>query len=157
MDAVLVRPGEGEAISDSEERELRILAAREELVITWSRYAAGESGPPEHVHREHADCFYVLEGSLVFGMADERVELEAGGFVSVPPNLVHTFRNEGPAEARYLNWHAPGMGFDDHLRALQDGDDERAGAFDTFDPPEDGGRPASATPSPTPARSPFGR
>ena len=32
----------------------------------------------------------------------------AGSFVSVPRDVLHTFRNPGPGEARFLNLHAPG-------------------------------------------------
>src|SRR5688572_32300594 len=103
-----MRPG-GEVITDEERRELVILAERPELTVTWTRYAAGEGGPDLHVHRDHTDAFYVLEGELTFavGPAGERVRVGAGGFVAVPPNVVHTFANESGAEARWLNLHAP--------------------------------------------------
>ena len=131
-------------ISDSDERELRIKVGREELVVTESRYSEGESGPGTHIHKRHWDCFYVLGGELVFELAGgEHVTAGAGGFAAVPPLLVHTFWNEGPEDARFLNIHAPGCGFDDHLRAMRDGDEAGSEQFDTYDPPEDGGRPAS--------------
>jgi Cupin domain len=94
-----------------------------------------------HVHREHTDAFYVLEGALTFmvGPAAERVRVPAGGFAAVPPNVVHTYVNDGTAEARWLNMHAPDKGFADYLRAARDG---IAASFDSFDPPADGGLPA---------------
>jgi mannose-6-phosphate isomerase-like protein (cupin superfamily)/ketosteroid isomerase-like protein len=125
-----------EIVTDEPQRLVEIKVDREELVLTESRYGPGESGPEPHVHREHSDSFYVLDGELVFEVAEERVVVADGGFVLVPPGLVHTFRNEGPADARFLNAHTPGCRFADHLRG-KDVD------FDTFDPPEDGGRPAS--------------
>jgi mannose-6-phosphate isomerase-like protein (cupin superfamily) len=134
---VLLRPGEGEQVSDN----VRIKADSERLVVTESHYPPGESGPGPHVHREHADCFYVLEGELEFGLGDETARLGPGGFVAVPPGIVHTFRNPGPGEARFVNVHAPGKGFADHLRAMRDGEDAGSDDFDTFDPPDDGGRP----------------
>jgi mannose-6-phosphate isomerase-like protein (cupin superfamily) len=141
----LVRAGEGEVISDDENRSLLIKAGREELALTWSRYEVGESGPGAHVHREHADCFLVLDGQLVFelGADGEIVRAGAGTFALVPPNVVHTFRNEGPGTARFLNVHAPSCGFHEHLKAMRDGRDEAAERFDTYDPPADGGRPPS--------------
>lgn len=92
------------------------------------------------MHREHSDCFFVLGGELTFELGPDaaRTVVAAGGFVLVPPGVVHTFRNEGPADADFLNLHAPSKGFADHLRDGGSGD-----AFDTFDPPPDGGRPAS--------------
>lgn len=139
---VLLHVGDGETITGKERREVVLLAGRPEISITWSRYGAGERGPDLHVHREHTDAFYVLEGELTFavGPAAERVRVAAGGFVAVPPDVVHTFANESGAEARWLNMHAPDAGFAAYMRALRDG---AAAGFDSFEPPADGGRPAA--------------
>ena len=87
----------GEVITDREERELRVLTLHEPISITWSRYAPGQRGPDLHVHREHSDAFYVLEGELTFGLGPEGdpVRVPAGGFVAAPPNVAHSFANEG--------------------------------------------------------------
>ena len=92
----VVASGAGELFTDEEPRRVQVKADRDELAVTESRYAEGESGPGAHFHREHSDCFYVLEGRLVFELDGERTEATAGGFVAVPPLVVHTFRNEGP-------------------------------------------------------------
>lgn len=131
---VLLGLGEGEETSDGERKSVLIKAGLPELAVTESRYAAGESGPSDHVHHEHADGFYVLDGRLVFELEGERVELGAGGFALVPPEVVHTFRNEGPGDARFLNFHAPSREFHRQLRG-EDVD------FDDDDPPPGGGRP----------------
>jgi mannose-6-phosphate isomerase-like protein (cupin superfamily) len=114
-----------------------IKAGRPELVVAEFDYAPGDEGPPLHIHRHHVDAFWVLEGTIAVGLgADgDELELPVGAFVLVPPEVAHTFRNPGPGRGRYLNLHAPGMGFDDYLRG---GD-----RFDQEDPPPDGGRPAS--------------
>ena len=52
----------------------------------------------------------------------------------MPPEVVHTFHNPGPGEARFLNFHAPGMGFDTYLRSGY------RIPYDQVDPPADGGR-----------------
>jgi quercetin dioxygenase-like cupin family protein len=149
VEAILVEAGEGEAVTDRPQREVRILADHERLCTTESRYAAGERGPGPHIHRRHSDCFYVLEGRLSFELAGgEPFTLPAGGLVVIPPGVVHTFGNEGPGEARFLNLHAPSCGFPDYLRGLHaaaNEAEERAVAerFDTFAPPPDGGRPAA--------------
>jgi mannose-6-phosphate isomerase-like protein (cupin superfamily) len=127
----VVAPGGGELLTDELSRRVEVKADREELAVTESRYADGESGPDSHFHREHSDCFFVLEGRLVFELDGERMELSAGDFIAVPPKVVHTFRNEGPGDARFLNLHAPSKGFVQHLR--EGGDPDR---FDTFDPSE---------------------
>lgn len=108
----LLGPGEGEEIRPG----FHIKIGRPELVMTEFRYAPGEQGPPRHVHRHHADAFYVLEGRLEITLDDELRILGAGGFVLIPPLLIHSFRNPGPDSARAINIHAPGCGFDEYLR-----------------------------------------
>jgi quercetin dioxygenase-like cupin family protein len=137
-----LRRDQGETITELERREVILLAEREDISITWSRYAPGERGPDPHVHREHTDAFYVLDGELTFalGPGEERVRVPAGAFVAVPPNVVHSFVNEGRTDARFLNFHAPDGGFAGFLRARRDGGEA---SFDSFDPPADGGLPAA--------------
>lgn len=144
MTGEVLGPDEGERTSDRSQRTVVIKADREEFTLTWSRYEPGQSGPDSHIHREHADCFYLLEGELLFvvGPGDQPETAGAGTFVLVPPMVVHTFRNEGSDTAHFLNVHAPGCGFGDYLRALRDGRRKEAERFDTHDPPADGGAPA---------------
>ncbi len=132
----------GETITGRERREVVLLADREELSISWSRYAPGERGPEPHVHRQHVDSFYVLDGELGFALGPEaeRIRLGAGGFLAVPVNLIHSFANEGPTGAQFLNFHTPDGGFADFLRAGRGGGEA---GFDSSHPPEDGGVPAS--------------
>ena len=133
-------------MSDGADKTVLALAETEQVAVTWSRYAVGTRGPGPHIHRHHADAFYVLDGSLAFGVGPDvaaTVEAAAGSLVLVPAGVVHTFANEGPGEARFLNVHAPGIGFIAYLRAMRDGRDEDARRFDTDDPPPDGGRPVS--------------
>src|ERR671922_14016 len=104
-----------------------------EQPVTWFRYAPGEKGPDPHVHHRHTDAFYVLEGELELGLgpgAAEVVRATAGAFVAAPPEVVHTFRNASGAEAVFLNFHAPSMGFGDMLRARREGREEDAERFD---------------------------
>jgi mannose-6-phosphate isomerase-like protein (cupin superfamily) len=143
MSAPTVIPaGQGEVVGDSPERRVEILSERDALHATWSRYAPGREGADLHVHRRHVDFFYVLEGELTLrlGVEDEQVALAAGRLARIPPMVVHGFRNGSAAEVRYLNLHAPGLGFAEYMRALGDG---RATDFDQEPPPEEGVRPSS--------------
>jgi len=143
MEARLLPPGEGETITDRDARDVRILVDEPQMTLTWSRYEAGERGPDPHIHRKHADAFYIVEGEIEFGLgpgAEHVVRAPAGSVVLAPPNVVHTFANESDARAVYLNFHAPNGGFADFLRAARD---KREFEWDSWDPPEDGGRPAS--------------
>src|SRR5205823_7858236 len=109
-----------------------------QLDVTWSRFARGERGADLHVHHEHVDGFYVLEGELTFqvGPHAETVRAQPGTFVLVPPLVVHGFDNDSDGTAVWLNFHAPSTGFAAFLRGAREG-------FDSTDPPEDGGRPVS--------------
>lgn len=129
-------PGEGETVNARPEHTVRILFAHDHLDVTWSRFGPAEPGVRPHVHREHADAFYVLEGELVFRVGPELrpVQAGAGTFVAVPPGVVHGFDNDGPRWTSFLNFHAPSGGFADYLRGAAPG-------FDSFDPPADGGAP----------------
>jgi mannose-6-phosphate isomerase-like protein (cupin superfamily) len=143
MKPVALGSGEGETISDRAERNVVVKCDHELVDVTWTRYEAGERGPDPHVHERHADAWYVLEGELTFGVGPGGETLHqapAGTLVLVPAGVIHTFRNDGTGTARFLNVHAPSMGFAESLRASRDGRDFR---WDSFDPPADGGRPAA--------------
>lgn len=139
MDVHIVAPGDGEVITDRPGRSLRILAAHELLTLCAFRIAPGETGPDLHVHLEHADGFYVLEGELTLTLGREQqcVSAGPGTLVVAPAGVPHTFANRGEDEVAFLNIHAPDAGFAAYLRSERD-------AFDQFDPPPDGGRPAAA-------------
>jgi len=132
----------GETIADAEHRAVVLVAASPELTVTWSRYGPGQRGPELHVHRDHTDAFYVLTGELTFEVGPDAapVSADAGTYVAVPPNVVHTFVNASGLDATWLNFHAPDQGFAAYLRAARDGREE---PWDSFDPPADGGRSPS--------------
>jgi mannose-6-phosphate isomerase-like protein (cupin superfamily) len=138
----VIPPRGGEVIGDSPDRRVEILSDNDALHATWSRFGPRRDGADLHVHRRHSDLFYVLEGELTvrLGPEGEEVMAQAGTLARVPPLVVHGFRNAGDAELRYLNFHAPGQGFADYMRALRDG---RALTYDQEPPPADGGRPAT--------------
>ena len=137
---VLIPPGGGEVVGDSADRRVEIVSDHETLHATWSRFGPHREGADLHIHRRHTDLFYVLEGEIAvrLGSDDESVAVRAGTLARVPPLVVHGFRNGSDAEARYLNFHAPGEGFADYLRAVRDG---RNLSYDQHPPPPDGGRP----------------
>jgi mannose-6-phosphate isomerase-like protein (cupin superfamily) len=132
---VVVPAGDGEVLGRSSGRVVQTKLDVDELALTESRYEEGQKGPSDHFHREHHDCFYLLEGELTFVVEGETLRVGEGGFAAVPPMAVHTFRNEGPGQARFLNMHAPSKGFIEYLRALRDAgsDEDRRRAIERFD------------------------
>ena len=107
---VLLEPGPGPKLE------------RPELLVFEIDRHADDGGVAPHVHREHADAFYVLEGEMDFHVAGKTLRASAGWFVLSPAGVVHGF---GPGTARMLNFHAPGAPY--------------VGRGDTYDPPDGSG------------------
>lgn len=137
--AVLSRAGgtDGEAITDRPGRRVTLIVDTDELAATESVYGPGERGLDAHVHHHHVDGFVVVEGELTFAFRGGTLPVPAGTLVLVPPDVVHSFWNEGAATACFFNLHMPSVGFGDYLRGQKPD-------FDQHDPPADGGMdPAS--------------
>ena len=93
-----------------------IKADRPELALFEFEIAPG-GGATLHLHKQHSDSFYVLEGELEFRVGEETVHATAGAYVLAPPGVPHAFRNTGTVPARALNLHTPG-GFARYWREL---------------------------------------
>lgn len=52
------------------------------------------AGPPPHVHREHEETFYVLEGEFEFFLGEDRTVAPTGTLIIVPRGTRHNFRGE---------------------------------------------------------------
>lgn len=79
-------------------------AAPASAVEIWERQG---SGPPRHVHAEHDELWYVLEGRFTFALDEREFQAGPGEFVVGPRGVSHTFRAE-TARSRLLNIHLPG-------------------------------------------------
>jgi mannose-6-phosphate isomerase-like protein (cupin superfamily) len=120
----------GERLVDRAEVGIVLLTDDEALTVTHFRF--GSAGPQPHVHRLHADCFLLLDGTMRMRLGDEEQLVEPISWVQVPNSVVHTFAPE-TGEVTFLNVHAPSCGFGEYLRG-------RNRAFDQHEPPSDGGR-----------------
>jgi quercetin dioxygenase-like cupin family protein len=56
----------------------------------------GEPGPPQHVHREHDETFYVLSGTVLFSSGEEAVTAGPGSLLTAVIGVPHTFGNADP-------------------------------------------------------------
>jgi mannose-6-phosphate isomerase-like protein (cupin superfamily) len=110
--AYFIRPGEGERIEPCGHRVLAELPHIEALEIS---YGPDFEGVDSHIHADHTDSFYVLEGELEFLQDGEWHRVGPGTFLSVPPNVEHGFRPCG-VDFRLLNFHTPHVGFIEGLR-----------------------------------------
>jgi len=93
-----------------------VLVDRPELCLLEITFEPGRGVDP-HLHKEHSDSFYVLEGEVEFHVGDEVVQGTPGTYVLAPPNVVHYFRNVSDKPVRMLNLHTPG-GFAQYRREL---------------------------------------
>ncbi len=88
-----------------------------------------------HVHQNHVESFFVLEGELVLAAGDREVRAGAGAWLQVPPGTCHSVAVQGEEAVRFLDLHTPGCAFGTFLRALHDARDdvERGRALAEFD------------------------
>jgi uncharacterized RmlC-like cupin family protein len=102
----LVRPVDrdrGTAQTAGMAREAGISAETAGVRTIWSGYVRTPAGTASGVHH-HGDCetaIYVLSGHVRFRFGarlEEAVEAEAGDFVYVPPNQIHTEENMSETE-----------------------------------------------------------
>ena len=133
-EVIVVEPGGGEAIS-SGTSERRVKVDLESLHVT--EYSVEEAPMGDlHTHERHADAFFVLEGEVEVAVSEtDTVLLGPGAFAVAPPGALHAFGV--PERARFLNIHAPGMGFATYLRELvalrERGDEPTGELFERFD------------------------
>lgn len=135
-----IAPANAERIIDSPARQGHFVIAREDLTITHARYAAGEQVAGRHIHHQHTDAFYILEGQVIFeiGPEAETITVSAGGLVAAPPGVAHSFRVADSGPASWLTIHAPDGGFAAFMRGLRDGIQIE---WDIAPVPADGGLP----------------
>jgi mannose-6-phosphate isomerase-like protein (cupin superfamily) len=135
MGGVVLRAGEGESLFGG---RIVLKASFDELTITESLFPDAREGADPHIHRQHADSFYVLEGGLAVLVRDDERPLSPGACACAPPAVVHGFRST--TRTRFLNFHTPDGGFAENLRALDRGEQ---GGFDSFDAEAGTGPPAT--------------
>ena len=116
MEAIVLRPGEGEHLGREGRSSLRLLAELPEFEVLDSTYEPGWEGVDPHTHDDHVDSFFVLEGEVEFFVEGETIRGGPGTYVAVPRGVVHGFRNPGPGHIRVLNIHAPYAGFIGRVR-----------------------------------------
>lgn len=112
---IVVQAGGGEAISGGTSvRHVKVDI--ESIHITEYSVEKAPMGDL-HTHERHADSFFVLEGELEVAISEtETVLVGPGGLAVAPPGAIHAFGV--PERARFLNIHAPGMGFAAYLREI---------------------------------------
>lgn len=71
-----------------------------------------------HLHRKHAETFYILEGQVEFRVGTQTHLAEAGTTVHVPPGTPHGARVINGKPARMIMLYAP-AGFEEFLKEMK--------------------------------------
>ena len=116
VEAFFAAPDGGERL-EREDRSFRLLGELPDLEVVESVFEPGWEGVDPHVHADHTDSFYVLEGEVEFLVNGEWRRGGPGSFFSAPPGVEHAFRIAGEQPVRVLNVHAPNVGFVAGMRA----------------------------------------
>jgi len=110
VSGIVLAPGEGKAIQ-ALGNSWTIKASVEDTGGPFSVIEGtfqSRSRAPGHVHRQHEETFYVLEGEFVFQLGTQTVKATAGTFVFVPRDVPHAFENVGNQPGRILGIMTPG-------------------------------------------------
>lgn len=100
----IVEPNNGKHIAVAGDINT-IIVSKED---TGGRYSFIEAkvfpggGPVPHIQTHEHEGFYVIEGQLTFNVNNKRIEAKPGTFVNVPPNVLHSFKNETNAIAKLI-------------------------------------------------------
>jgi mannose-6-phosphate isomerase-like protein (cupin superfamily) len=62
----------------------------------------GTAGPPQHIHREHDETFFVVSGTVHFTSGEEHIDVSPGSLLTVPIGVPHTFANPDPGESAVM-------------------------------------------------------
>ena len=134
---VLIRAAEAETLSAS---GVTLLADVSDtgghLTSHRSIFQPGKEGAPPHLHREAAELFFVLNGSLRVLTGEDLVTLAQGDFLLVPPNTPHAFEAAGtdPAEVLFVLTQAkPRFGYYRLLESAYQGETDWAAVAETSD------------------------
>src|SRR5689334_25138974 len=96
MTVVFNAPGAGETWSAGG-ADFRVLADGSAVDGRWGlvqcTLAPGWTGPPQHIHREHDESFFVLTGTVRFTSGREELLAPPGTLVTAPIGSPHSFAN----------------------------------------------------------------
>jgi mannose-6-phosphate isomerase-like protein (cupin superfamily) len=112
----MLEPGAGEKLRFLDD-SLLVLKADDGEVAHYEYIAAPSAkGSPQHIHANHDETFFVVEGKFEFTLGTKVVEADAGTFLRVERGQPHGFRNVGPSSGRIIGTF--GSNFADYFREL---------------------------------------
>jgi len=121
LQATIVRPEQALRINPfglDKKVLLTTEATRGAISVLTGWHKPGE-GPPDHVHFDQEEAFFILEGTYELTVDGETTTAGAGTVVFIPRSVVHRFKNVGDTTACMLDWSLPG-GQDHYFKAISD-------------------------------------
>lgn len=104
--SLFVGPAEGKVLPNPIGGRMMVKLRDEDTIGAYSIYdntiPPGSPGPLPHIHRNHDETFYVLEGELTVRVGTRTITAPAGSFVVIPRGVVHQPSNPGPVPTRVL-------------------------------------------------------
>ncbi len=109
--SIFVGPHDGKALPNPIGGRMVVKVRDEDTAGAYSIHdntiPAGSPGPRPHIHRDHEEAFYVLEGELTVRVGTRTLTAPAGSFVVVPRGVVHQPSNPGAQPTRVLLTFSP--------------------------------------------------
>ena len=77
------------------------------FLIGEVRLNPGDPCPAQHVHANEHEAIYVIDGVLTVELGEERIEVNAGDCLVMPPGIPHRFGNLSDVPVRVIGTVAP--------------------------------------------------
>jgi mannose-6-phosphate isomerase-like protein (cupin superfamily) len=105
-EGIFVGPADGKYLTNPIGGGMVVKLRDEDTAGAYSLYdntiPPGSPGPRPHIHRQHEETFYVLEGELTVRVGSRKIVAPVGSFVVVPRGVVHQPSNPGMQPTRVL-------------------------------------------------------
>ena len=108
---IFVGPDEGKSLPNPVGGRMVVKIRDKDTAGAYSMYdntiPAGSPGPRPHIHRDHEEAFYVLEGELTVRVGTRTISAPAGSLMVVPRGVVHQPSNPGTQPTKVLLTFSP--------------------------------------------------
>lgn len=79
-------------LNDVSPNNIKVSSKDTEGNLTLFEYIGNEKGgPPLHIHPNQDEIFFVIDGSYIFQVGDDRHDLKTGDTIFLPRNVPHSF------------------------------------------------------------------
>ncbi len=121
-DPFVLGPGEGKTVPvPGHQVTYKIVATDTDGAFSMLEFELVGDGPPQHIHKNEEETFYVLEGEMKVLLGKRTFSAKAGSFVFIPRGTVHAFCRAGQEPAKALATFSP-AGFEKFFEEAVDMD-----------------------------------